>query len=278
VDNGNQSAVSGESLKKLMTDGTLPGEYISEDNLNALLGYELEQMGDDEYYDTQVIEYCSKLLVENYTADSYKTQKQQRYDEIMARIKQNGKEMNKHGRRVSSPVKRFIAACALTVVIVSALSVAAINYNLLDAAVHLTKKMLSAIMGNEIEQDDISRVAFDTREYKTIEEFKNSENIDVIVPTWLPGSVKIEKIAYDYGKEKMINIHYDDGVSLLTIILDSAMPDDTGDAQIYENGNIEFHMFADSNIIWWESNGDFYNLICGFDIIDNVDKVIEHIK
>ena len=280
MNRGNQSAVSGEALKKLMTGGVLPGEYISEDNLNALLGHELEQMGDDEYYDTQVIEYCSKLLVENYADDRHKTQKQQRYDEIMARIKQSGEGTKKHGKRVPSPVKRLIAACALTVVIISALTVAAFNQDFFGSVANWTKDMFVALVGTSVQKDNTVVEVSHSRQYKTVEDFEKAEGIIILKPEYMPNGIKIKAVVYSYEYEtKSVKVEYDDNMTFLDIKLGDSLPnmENVASIEFFENDGIVFYVDKNTNIILWESGNNFYTLICGFEIVE-YDKIIKNIK
>ena len=280
MNRGNQSAVSGEALKKLMTGGVLPGEYISEDNLNALLGHELEQMGDDEYYDTQVIEYCSKLLVENYADDRHKTQKQQRYDEIMAKIKQSGEGTKKHGKCLFFPMKKFIAACALTVVIVSALSVAAFNQDFFGDVFNWTKEIFLSLVGTSAEEQDKKAEASHSRQYKTVEDFEAAEGIKILTPEYMPNGIKIKAVIYYHDFEtKNIKVEYDDHMTFLDIKLDETLPnmENIADVKYIENDGIVFYIIENRNTITWDYENNTYILTCGFEI-GEYEKIIKNIK
>ena len=82
-----KNKLSGEELIKLMICGKLPKEYISEENLNALLSYELEQMGNDEYYDTNIICYCSDLIVRKYSDKNFNKRKKEAFKKFKQTIK-----------------------------------------------------------------------------------------------------------------------------------------------------------------------------------------------
>ena len=137
-----------------------------------------------------------------------------------------------------------------------------------------------ALIGVETEQGDINIKSSGSREYKTIEEFEKTENIDIMVPMWLPGDMEIKIISYDYEYEKtQIDIDYGDNMASLTIKLNSNI-NNTVDSKIYVFNDINFYVFRgkDLNLIWWEYDGDFYSLTCGFDVGGYAEKIIENIK
>jgi len=107
MDAQNKKILLGKELKKLLIDGVLPEEYKNEENLNVLFGYELEQMGDDEYYDTAIIEYCADLLDLNYPDENCEKEKQETFEKIKARITADEKRKKRLLRRTT----QIAAAC-----------------------------------------------------------------------------------------------------------------------------------------------------------------------
>lgn len=195
-------------------------------------------------------------------------------EEVKRRIKAIS---DKHYQSIKEKKKgRFIflkisAACVSVLLSAQIITLTTFGINLFD----LTKNTLLSLLGIEIHQDSISLSSSLIRKYETIEEFEETENINIIVPTWLPGDVKIEFISYAYDLERT-NIRYNDGTELsIKLYLDKF---DTDRATIFESNNVMFYVFEDSNIISWEYNGNLYNLNCGFDLNEYVDEIIKNIK
>jgi hypothetical protein len=178
-------------------------------------------------------------------------------------------------RRFNFKSMRFaMAACILVLLSVQFISFTAFSINFFD----WTKNTFLSLIGVEIQENNREFTASDSREYKTIEEFRLAENIEIVVPTWLPDGIEIKSITYSYEyKEQRVNLTYSDDITSLTIKLNSPVLS-TKDAEIHENSNTIFYVFADANTIWWEYNGDFYSLICGFNINKYAERVIENIK
>ena len=80
-----------------------------------------------------------------------------------------------------------------------------------------------------------------------------------------------------YNETNEIYLLYDDEITMLIIKLDSEILN-INDADIYERNNNIFYVLENLNIIWWEYDGNFYNLTCGFKISEHLDKIIENIK
>lgn len=272
--------LSGEELKNIMIDGVLPDEYINEENLDALLDYEFEQMGDaDEYYDMSVVEYCNDLLSKYYTDESYENRKQETYKKIKAQIKSDGKTSKKPYRTISFLTKRIIAVCVVAGIIVSVTVIDAFNFNLFDNFEYFTKRLYSAISGKEVQKDDINRIASDSKKYPSVDELEKAEKIDIIVPMWLPEDIEIESIYYHnkFSEDGEIRIIYGNNIASLSITLDSPIPNTDG-AKIYEHRKTQFYVFAETNVVYWGYDGNFYTLECVFDITEYADKIIENIK
>ena len=141
-----------------------------------------------------------------------------------------------------------------------------------------TKDKFLALIGIEEQQENISFLSSEAKKYATIDELEKVENIDIIIPDWLPGNIKIIFISYSYDyEEKQIGIIYDDYITTLSIRLNSPFPN-TDNPKIYENNNNLFYIFEKSNVIAWEYSGDFYTLTCGFDISEYAYEIIENIK
>jgi len=275
-----QDRLSGAELKSLMINGELPEEYISEPNLNALFNYELEQMGDNECYDTNIMEYCSKLLTEHYTDESFQIRKRETFKNIKAQIKLM--ETQKQPVIVKiffSSTKRIIVASIIIVLIIPTFAITAINTNLWSNAVGFTQSMWGTLLGQEIKKDNTHRIASETRIYSTVEEFQAKEKIMLMIPTWLHGNIEIEKIEYidDVNDGEYVELIYDDEATFLSVKLNATMPNTDG-AEIYENNNTFFYVFKTSNLIWWENNNNFYTLACGFDISGYTEEIIKNIK
>ena len=265
-----EKILSGEELKKLMVGDALPEEYITEKNLNILFDYEIEQMGVNEYYDTTIIGYCADLIVNNYTDENYKKRKQETFEKIKARITAD----EKRKKRLLHRTTQIAAACIIGIISVQLISFTAFGTDLFG----WTKDKFLALIGVETEQGDMSFEVSRVRQYKTIEEFEKAENIDIMIPMWLPGDMEIEFVMYSYEyTKKLITVNYKNNILSLSVEINSPSFD-TSNAKIYEINGINFYIFEESNIIWWEYDGNFYSLTCGFDVSGYAEKIIENIK
>lgn len=264
-----QNILSGEHLKKLMVNGKLPEEYISEENINALIDYEFDQMDGDEYYNMSIIGYCSDLIAKNYSDKNYEKRKRETWNKIKTEIKSSSK--------VKKPayVIRRIAIVIIAVLIgVQAISVVVFGLNIIN----WTKDRFFDLLGIETQRDDINHMTSHSREYRTVEELEKNENIAIVIPTWLLNDVEIKYLSYSYGYAKEeVQIFYNDDSTSLSVKLNSPLPNTDG-TEIYESNNILFYIFIESNVMLWEYEGNFYNLTCGFDIVEYADEIIKNIK
>jgi len=271
-----KNILSGEELKNLITDGKLPDEYIREENIKSLLDYEFERMGDsNKYYDMSVVEYCNDLLCKNYVNADYEKQKSETFEKIKAQIKSKNKTEKRH--IPSAKHFRFLYAAASIVIMifsVQLVSITAFGFDLFD----WSKNTVKTFVGIEVRQEDTMYEADGSKEYNSVEELEKDKNIDIMIPTWLPNDIEIETIKYSYQfKERRIEISYNDNLTSLSVILNSALGD-VNSIKTYENNNISFYLFENQYLILWEYNGKFYSLNCGFEIDEYAEKIIENIK
>jgi len=245
-------------LKKYNTSGLI--KY-----LNGIID---EEIGKSTEMDADIINECVNWILELKGSKSKFSE-----DEIKKRVKLITEKNYVQKRKRF----RFHYAAAIIIVMIFSfqiVSVAAFKFDFFD----WTKDIFLTLIGVEIQQDNISHTASHSRDYKTLEEFMLAENIEITVPFWMPGDIEIESISYFYAyKDKIVNLIYNDNVTSLLIIFDSFIPNKEN-AKIYENNNIIFYLFENVNALWWENNGNFYNLTCGFDAGNYAERIIENIK
>jgi hypothetical protein len=136
------------------------------------------------------------------------------------------------------------------------------------------------MFGMEVQRNDnMTQIALGAREYGCIEEFKTAEGIRILLPTWLPGGLEVERISitYDYNGDGRIDVVYDDEITVLHVALGSEIPDGTG-AEVHEHDNILFHVFNGYNLILWEYGGDYYSFFFAFDITEHSQRIIENMR
>ena len=172
---------------------------------------------------------------------------------------------------------RFLYVAAIIIVMIFSTQIISVTAFSFDFFVW-TKDTFLALIGIEMHQDDTTYKSSRIKKYNTVEELEETENIDIIVPTWLPDDVKIDSVTYAYDFEhKQIQLDYNGNTTSLFINLDSLLPNTDG-TEIYKNNNILFYVFEEANLIFWEYDENFYSLNCGFDISEYVEKIIENIK
>ena len=169
----------------------------------------------------------------------------------------------------------YIAASIIVIIFsVQAISITAFSFNFFD----WTKEQFLTLLGIEEYRDDTSYLASHSRRYNTVEELEKAENIDIVVPTWLPGDIEIKDISYIYEfDERQVVVAYTDNLTGLSIKFDSLIYNTRG-TKIYEKNNVLYYIFTEANVILWEYGGNFYNLTCGFDVVECAEKIIENIK
>lgn len=235
-----QNKLSGAQLEKLMVNNKLPEKYISEENINALIDYEFDQMDGDEYYNMCIIGYCSDLIAKHYSDKYYEKRKRETWKKIRTEIKSSSK--------IKKPayVIRRIAIAIITVLIgVQAISVVVFGFNIIN----WTKDRFFDLLGIETQHDDINHMTSHSREYITVEELEENENIAIVIPTWLPNNEKIKYLSYSYGyAKKEVQIFYNDDSTSLSVKLNTPLPNTDG-TEIYESNNILFYIFIESNVM-----------------------------
>jgi len=246
-----------ELLLKILREELEREEYIKK------LAEELDEIERGETRDyKRIVEIVNELKIMNPYPEE---------DDEIIEISPNTKRIKRQRRIITL---RISAACIIILLGIQIISFAAFGINLFD----WTKNSFLNLIGVEIQQDDTSFLSSEAKEYKTIEEFELAENIDIIVPNWLPENIEIIKISYSYNySKKEVDILYKSDSISLSIKLDNPLPDVTG-TEIYENNNNLFYIFPESSVILWEYNGNYYTLTFGFDITEYAEKIIKNIK
>jgi len=255
--------------RKRLTNELSPDElkaYLN-DIMDAEVKKPLKEM------DPDIIDECAKWLLELNGQDveiTDETIKQRAKSIIAEHYRPRNRRFNyKHIRSSAIAV-----ACIVILMSIQVIAVKAFGVNFFE----LTKDKFLDLLGMEFQQDTVDLTASNSREYKTLEEIEAAANIVIIAPKWLPENVEMESIDYylDYEDQKIILL-YDDNITSLTIKINSNIPN-ADDSEIYITSDTVFYVFKEAKVIWWEYNGSFYNLICGFDINEYAEKIIENIK
>ena len=245
-------------LKKFDTDELL--EY-----LNGIIDNEIKK---SDGINSDIIDECVDWILE---LKGVKIELSE--DEIKRRV-------NFITKKYYSPKKkklRFVYVATIIVFMIFCIqivSITAFSFDFFD----WTKDSFLTLIGIEDRKDDKSFLSSGAKEYKTVEELEKAENIDIIVPYWLPGDIEMKFIIYSFEyTKKQVDIIYDDTITTLSIRLNSMLPN-IDDAEVYENNNIIFYIIPDENIMTWEYDGNFYNFTCGFDVTEYVEEIIKNIK
>jgi cytochrome c-type biogenesis protein CcmE len=123
-------------------------------------------------------------------------------------------------------------------------------------------------------EERITYIEVDAVVYSSIEEFEESHNVTLLVPTWLPRGLAVVELEYS---ELGVDITYTDSVAQLTIEFDTIIPNTDG-AESYERNGIVFYISQEASVIWWEYGENFYRLNFEFDISEYVSTIIKSIK
>lgn len=233
--------------------------------LNSVIDAEIKKSGE---MDSDLIGECVDWLLELKGIEVEVSE-----DEIKNQVQTIiGKKYQKRKKRFFS--FKISAAFVAAVFIAQIVSVRAFGVDLFD----LTKDKILSLVGVEVQEDGISQSASWAREYATVEELETAEKIEILSPVWLPNDEKVVNVVYAYSYEKnKIHLSYSNNTTSLDINLQSAMSNTDG-AEIYENEGILFYVFEEANVIYWEWNGDFYNLTFKYDIDEYAEDIIKNIK
>lgn len=186
----NENILSGRDLKGLMIGGKLPDEYINEKNIRKLLQYELEEMGDEKNYETEIMKYCFEVLRENYRPADYEARKQRTYKNIKKKTDYFYKSKKSLKKKASSfYIPKRIAAIASIVLAVlvsfNFVVVQAFGINLFEVVLKWGEEQLSIIIKNDNSALNETPNENLYIEFQSFDEFIKSSP-DLVLPTYLP--------------------------------------------------------------------------------------------
>ena len=172
-------------------------------------------------------------------------------------------------------------SAAIIAVFLSAhiISTAAFDRDFFGDVINWTRDMFSSIMGVNMQEDDHNVLVSETRTYATVEELKKAENIDILIPIYLPYEVNVEYIEYSYSNDmEKVEIRYNDKLTFLKIHLNTNInKQNIDDPKEYMNNQVVYYIYQNSNMILWEYNNNSYYLTCGF-AIEDYENIIKSIK
>jgi len=224
--------------------------------------------------DTGIIDECVDWLLELKGTEIKLSE-----EEIKKRVQGITK---KHYR----PKKRllrfgYVAAVVVLLVLgVQTVSVVAFEQDFFGSMANWTKDMFVSLIGTNVQKDNTVVEVSHSRQYKTVEDFERTENIQILTPGYMPNGIKVKAVVYSYEYEtKNVKIEYEDNMTFLDIKLSENLPnvENIAGIEYIENNGIVFYVDKNTNIILWEYANNFYTLICGFEIVE-YDKIIINIK
>jgi len=183
----------------------------------------------------------------------------------------------KRAKEITAHIYKSLIACLLFFIAIHIFSITALDKNIFSGVYTWTKDMFMDTTGKKAENDDFEIVVSGIREYTNLDEFKQAEKIDIIVPDYISGDEKIKIIKCNFCSEK-IDITYTGG-TFLTIYLNTSLSDLNiyNDVEKYNFNNIDYYILKKNKTITWEHGGNRYTLECS-DGIDEYKKIIEIIK
>ena len=301
--------LTGAELKSLMVDGQLPKEYQTVENMVTLRNYECDLIKSGESDGGRIIIDCTKFLalhseehkridrwfnsfedtkkaVEEYnreiqlmhglnfmnllTGEMKKTPElKEEADSITESMKHEfGAEPLKEikRRRFKFTLKTHFASLMIAVAI-------ALPIALLVSYTGLFAELVERMSRGDT-PENITIEEFMAREYDSIEAFEVAHNISLLIPTWLPGGLEVERVDYLEGS---LYIHHTDRNTVLVIEFNMSIPNTEG-MQTHEYNGITFYTLKHEGIIRWEYDGDFYDIQFGFNINEYAIRIIENIR
>ncbi|MCL1858998.1 MAG: hypothetical protein FWF92_07155 [Oscillospiraceae bacterium] len=180
-------------------------------------------------------------------------------------------------RRYNNFLKVMIA-CLLLIIIVYVISIATTGRSLFEGIYTLTREIFKDTKEKTLKDDIDEPYASDIREYDNLEEFKQTEKIDILAPEYISGNKKIYKIEYRVYVNN-ICISYS-GETFLTVYLNTPLIDINSynnEAEEYSFNGMNYYIFKKNSTISWEYDENAYILKCSEDI-DDYKKIIESIK
>ncbi|GHV15255.1 hypothetical protein FACS1894219_12060 [Clostridia bacterium] len=170
-------------------------------------------------------------------------------EEITARSKPAFKPKRK--RRLPIMIAAAIILMLLSVQIASA----AVGGNFFGSVYEWTRGMFLTLIGTEVNEGNHNVGAFGTREYTSVEELKEYEEVDIVIPH----HAKTDHAVYSfYANFHKILVFFSDDSSLVITL--SATPEtNNDDALHYQSNGIQFHIYEEAKQILWYYGNDSYS-------------------
>ena len=134
--------------------------------------------------------------------------------------------------------------------------------------------------GIELQEDNTTTVFFYARVYNSIEEFETTNNINLLLPMWLPENLEVSNItlAYTNNEIQSLNIEYTDKMTCLNVEFNTNIPTNMSKHITHKNNETVFYIFEDFNVIQWEYDGNLYTFSFRSDISEHILRIIESIR
>ncbi|GHV14075.1 hypothetical protein FACS1894219_09680 [Clostridia bacterium] len=171
--------------------------------------------------------------------------------------------------------KQFIkvaAAIAVAMLSVQVVSVIAFNMNFFGNVFEWTKDMFLTLSGAEVSEGNLDTGAFGTREYTSIDELKETEGVDIVIPH----HAEVDRAVYSYDSNfHGIFLFFSDDSSLV-VTLNEALESENDDALHYQNNGIKFIIYEVTKQILWFYGDDSYSFTGN--IAKDYQKIIDSIS
>jgi hypothetical protein len=254
----NYSELSAVELKELLLRGELNHDLMTEEDYSAIIDEELELSEPD----TEVMDFCIEGL---YRFDEYKELANIRID-IDALIKQQhaettqGEQLGERKLRKSKRVAVLIAATIIGTLLIATAAAAAMGYNIFA----LTRQAVSSPDGM-VEDDSGNRINLgDSRKYNSMQEMLAAENLDILVPTRLPGGYSFTNFeVIDSNNQFRVRMSADEPYITFMVRVGADIQIEHHD---YEVNGIRYYVVElDDGLhqAGWIYNGDYYAIAVG---------------
>jgi len=224
--------------------------------------------------DADLIKECSDFLLE---LDGYENTFSN--EEISERIKKIPFKQNKKSFVRVSLIASTIAALLMIINLIAF----GFGYSPSDIFTLLKETFIQANINEPVDIGGFTVVKHGKHiKYESFNEFIDSEQIDMIIPKYLPYNVKIENIIIStINEEKLISVLFDKALVSMQVDLEKKLDTQSNinaDKTI-ENGGIVYYIYESSNdvIIVWEYSGNLHTLTF-LEKTDQLEKIIKSIK
>ncbi len=261
--------MSGQELKEMINDEIITLEDLDNTALEKILDFETDMLCFGTG-DMTIIRRCSELLNKRNDSDVLNKDK---IISIMDRVKgehviivdeektQESKAKVIRGKHIILRRIGLVAAIMAVLMSVTVLVAAAFGVNIIE----YISKIVRQEEGSQIVVDDFTFYHNgESKQYSSIEEMIEEENLDIMYPTKWPEGITIEKVIVsrsERGNEQIQIITNNENINIFIEYNGKDTNSSHLDSIVFESDGLEYYIFQESNFFASCYHNDVYYVI-----------------